>query len=1073
MPGRLLMEAQELVGLEGLKQDRNYDTPNETGSRGDGGGSAPSAHNSHGPDIGDGQKLDIATGPTAPVKYSGAEQTFNAQEKHTLPEQDGKRLPPELEHWIESYVPFGKLLERMAQQTYFDLNETIDAMADIKVEHQPVMTNGAGVQANPDTSPASVDKKLRLMNFAQTHKDRFIKALVLSDWGRNMDQMNRLIELTMWLRQQDDMTQAAADGIMRLKHNMIGAKMPNPNIEGALELLSTGRAPWMPDLGYMPPTPLTAERLLQTLQDMNFTLSTRLNLHEELPPLMNEYIIANGRATFTVPGEFEVDLATADAEPESPFYFIDIRLLFTPTTSFANDRLRTQLESKVNQTLADRGLRGCYDFLHGFILTHKLNVLRAQSLELVRGRWSDSVSVQQIHRSIILHYWTSQPGAKNWIELGIVSGKQQAGPSGKGGSSPRLACRWFRRGKEDPDHQLDFDFVDLSIERILRTVLTTHINGRLMAISDRFARLSADSSAVSQQLHKSGYPIKSRLTLSLKPGLDQFTVTVQAITGEWIIAPQSAVTAPVQAQINTSTDADVALAVQRMLCISVRDTLRTAAHRLAWVTSARLEATAIKSLAVPEPVCYTVFERPSWGRNLAIVVTIDLRGLQWWVLKRADPQNWSGPSETLRRLETDAVSADMRGLSSLERSFVDQISLSSLKEQLGRSSIPVISRSPTGMQGRRYHEPAIFVDADKVCGWRSSRNIAALPSPWCTGLVRITSRGLDDDRSAAAGVVFTLKGAFSSTAARAMLPHMPKMPMDGSDFLFHDSGAFDVVVKTALAGSLLPQMRAKVMNLWRLCSYVEVALRHHFRVTKAGPGGMEFCYASQPKLLAELHFPEELSGKCDVVLAFTAEAHGSDVSHRNPHCRAQEALQRKLNLAALSQTLNPRNCRRNFEEFCQVLRFTLPPLQVLTRLESADPYMRAIFHCHSATSFRLTYRPPLSKQVFDIVAKRHQGRGVWLVQSGQKQRLPLTETGQALQVIWDGSGKGWKGLRNGAIAEATGIGDLLTQLDTVVRHAKDESGAETTEEASAQKGLSSKAQKKGRKGSAPGVILLD
>lgn len=237
------MEQHAVQGSEGLKGDRNHALESVPGqyTKGDLKGAFDQKQN--------GGTVDNK--PTLTNGVNGSSYTGDGKEPNASPSANTQdRLPPELEHWTHTYVPMGKLLERIAQQCYNDLQETIDGMTDMPVQHTPPALNGTSghSQAAPDASPTSIDKKLRLMNFAQTQKDRFIKALVLSDWARNLDDMTKLIELRMWLQQQDDAASASADAIVQLKHNMIPAKMPNPNIEGALELLSTGKAPWMPDV---------------------------------------------------------------------------------------------------------------------------------------------------------------------------------------------------------------------------------------------------------------------------------------------------------------------------------------------------------------------------------------------------------------------------------------------------------------------------------------------------------------------------------------------------------------------------------------------------------------------------------------------------------------------------------------------------------------------------------------------------------------------------------------------------------------------------------------------------------
>ncbi|KAK5018134.1 mediator complex subunit, partial [Cryomyces antarcticus] len=161
------------------------------------------------------------------------------------------QLPPELQQWTDNYLPFGKLLERVSQECVNDLHDAIDELADMQVPqtnapptngiNSLVPTNGVG-----GSSDINDRKKLRLMNFAQNHRDRFIKMLVLSDWSRNVDQVSKLIDLHVWFTSQRAAHDNAAFAMANMKRNMIGAKLPNPDLSTALEALSTGKAPRMP-----------------------------------------------------------------------------------------------------------------------------------------------------------------------------------------------------------------------------------------------------------------------------------------------------------------------------------------------------------------------------------------------------------------------------------------------------------------------------------------------------------------------------------------------------------------------------------------------------------------------------------------------------------------------------------------------------------------------------------------------------------------------------------------------------------------------------------------------------------
>ena len=67
---------------------------------------------------------------------------------------------------------------------------------------------------------------------------------------------------------------------------------------------------------------------------------------------MRHWTVASGRVTFTVPEEFELDLSLANEDPSSQLYFIDLRLLFSPTSDLPETYFRGYLESEINKVLA-------------------------------------------------------------------------------------------------------------------------------------------------------------------------------------------------------------------------------------------------------------------------------------------------------------------------------------------------------------------------------------------------------------------------------------------------------------------------------------------------------------------------------------------------------------------------------------------------------------------------------------------------------------------------------------------------------------------------------------------------
>lgn len=252
MPGRLVMDQHAVQSPDGLKKDSNSLAAHTNGSH-----HSPPPDRLHHSDFAQHDLTDskfIRDGPkSASALLNGSHQAQLDKGKGAPPAmavQD--QQPPQLDDFSDSYVAIKVLYPRVAQQCYSDLGEQIDFLAEAAPAQQPPIINGAlnrpGQHAGNEATAIALEKKQRWMAWAQEQKDRFIKLSVLTDWARNMPQMNRLIQLRMWLQQQDAAGSAMADAIVQLKQNTINAKLPNPNIQGALELLSTSKAPWMPDV---------------------------------------------------------------------------------------------------------------------------------------------------------------------------------------------------------------------------------------------------------------------------------------------------------------------------------------------------------------------------------------------------------------------------------------------------------------------------------------------------------------------------------------------------------------------------------------------------------------------------------------------------------------------------------------------------------------------------------------------------------------------------------------------------------------------------------------------------------
>jgi mediator of RNA polymerase II transcription subunit 14 len=166
-------------------------------------------------------------------------------------------LPPEIAHLTsEYYHPLSKLLMRISQECFNNLNDTLMDMSKIPVDHlsNGALPNGLGGHANgiQNNSEGNKQKKLILMRFAQENRAKFIKLLVLTEWGKKSSlEISKVIDLFTWTRDQS----AAMDSVdwqsSLIKEETFKLVEKNPDIRTALEILSTGKAEWIPDVCFL------------------------------------------------------------------------------------------------------------------------------------------------------------------------------------------------------------------------------------------------------------------------------------------------------------------------------------------------------------------------------------------------------------------------------------------------------------------------------------------------------------------------------------------------------------------------------------------------------------------------------------------------------------------------------------------------------------------------------------------------------------------------------------------------------------------------------------------------------
>ena len=162
------------------------------------------------------------------------------------------QLPPEITRiGPENYHPLSTLIQRVSQETYNDLSEVLMQMREMKPSQaNGNMSNGLGLP-NPQDQEINKQKKLLLLRFAMDNRAKFIKLLVLTDWGKRASKdVSQLIDLFAWTNQQSWAQNQIDDKIEQIKLAMNQARQLNPDIRTALEILGTGKAEWIPDVSY-------------------------------------------------------------------------------------------------------------------------------------------------------------------------------------------------------------------------------------------------------------------------------------------------------------------------------------------------------------------------------------------------------------------------------------------------------------------------------------------------------------------------------------------------------------------------------------------------------------------------------------------------------------------------------------------------------------------------------------------------------------------------------------------------------------------------------------------------------
>ncbi|KAI1213794.1 MED14-domain-containing protein [Annulohypoxylon truncatum] len=683
----------------------------------------------------------------------GVEGAIVAQSQNASRMND---LPDEIKHITQGFVPLGDLLARLAQKTHNQLVDEIVALAKMPVSTPAMNGNSGHVSgAVDDNSPENINKKVRLLNFAQERHTEWVKATVIARWSRNAHNVSKLIDLFNLYREQQMRYNNTVGLLAATKTSLAHARLPNPDLRTALHVLSTGTAPWMPDLNYLDVPPLSSKDKLQWIENLNTLLSIRLNLedYDNIPYHFQNYTIHSGRVTFKVPGEFEVDLTIADEDFDKQFWFIDFRFDFTPAPTELSDVLRMRLESKVNEVLEKDGLHGCYKFLHELVLTQKITEYVRQAFEMSKGRWVDMLKVERLNRAMSIQYWVGryQPeGPKSWIILGVNSGKKGNGLESPDSSS-YLTLRWFRDNREVKEFDIPFDDANISTEDLLLRAISKHVEYILTSIHSKLKPNGRFTKREAGLILDVPTDPSTQPTLKMQLSHSHYvTVGINPTSGMFSMKPQSPLTWKAEHKLNYGSKDPIQDSVpylETLRCHHVVEEIIRRGKSAGWgVCKGPVKPEIVKGvLTGRETGQFIWLRRRGWPDQWHLMVNLSLSGDKWYLMEVNSHPNGEGriASHTKLLLSSSAPNLEDRFFSNLTTFTAAMIShLTDLKALHKRrikqvSHIGVNYALPANMK-----VPSIFIKLSDILRQPQSDQPEKRVARWAHDFVEITFRGM-------------------------------------------------------------------------------------------------------------------------------------------------------------------------------------------------------------------------------------------------------------------------------------------------------------------------------------------
>ncbi|CCH41241.1 Mediator of RNA polymerase II transcription subunit 14 [Wickerhamomyces ciferrii] len=308
-----------------------------------------------------------------------------------------KQQPPEIPHITTNIISLSDILRKISEFSFAELSHVTQAQ------------------------PSNEAKKKKLLELIVYLRQEYVRLYVLTKWSKvSAQDFNKLIDLLAWLREQANYFINLIWATKSINQSLLSAKLPNPDLITALEVFTEGR-PTLPSHNLIE-SKLSPTKILETLKDLNVTLSMKFALVEDIPDEFLNYEIKDGRIfIYTEDYEFQVSVI----DENSPFFMINFKFNFG---DFENSRKILRIS---NDALK----------IGGFMELNKIltNYTNTMKLYMIHVKLNGMKNIKHIYHAdsfrIVINYWIHSYVFKNsYIEIGL-------------NKDNKIIYRWFKQNE--------------------------------------------------------------------------------------------------------------------------------------------------------------------------------------------------------------------------------------------------------------------------------------------------------------------------------------------------------------------------------------------------------------------------------------------------------------------------------------------------------------------------------------------------------------------------------------------------------------------------------------------------